>query len=87
MKGWFRTSSKPTEGGTNLRAVAMTAYEVASAMTYLHSQGVTHGVSGHVASIEDLNRARLGAAVTHLAATSILASAAALLWLLSQHLA
>lgn len=45
MKGWFRTSRKPTQGGTNVRTVALTAYEIASAMAYIHSQGVLHLVS------------------------------------------
>ncbi len=45
VKGWFRTSRLPTEGGINLRAVAVTAYEVASAMAYLHGHDVVHGVS------------------------------------------
>lgn len=42
MKGWFRTSREPTHGGTHLRTVALTAYEIASALAYIHSQGVLH---------------------------------------------
>lgn len=42
MKGWFRTSRQPTKGGTHIRAVALTAYEIASAMAYIHSHGVLH---------------------------------------------
>lgn len=42
MKGWFRTSREPTKGGTHLRVVALTAYEVASAMAYIHSHGIAH---------------------------------------------
>jgi hypothetical protein len=45
VKGWFRTSREPTRGGTHLRVVALTAYEVASAMAYLHSHGIAHLVS------------------------------------------
>jgi hypothetical protein len=45
VKGWFRTSREPTKGGTHLRVVAMTAYEVASAMAYIHSHGIAHLVS------------------------------------------
>ncbi|WIA38325.1 hypothetical protein OEZ86_001662 [Tetradesmus obliquus] len=42
VKGWFRTSRQPTHGGTHLRCVALTAYEVASALAYIHSQGIMH---------------------------------------------
>eukprot|EP00775_Hariotina_reticulata_P004061 gene4061-4308_t len=42
VKGWFRTSRLPTQGGTHLRTVALTAYEVASAMSYIHAQDVLH---------------------------------------------
>lgn len=42
VKGWFRTSPDPTKGGTHLRIVALTAYEVASAMAYIHSHGIAH---------------------------------------------
>lgn len=42
VKGWFRTSREPTHGGTHLRVVALTAYEVASAVAYLHSHGIAH---------------------------------------------
>lgn len=42
VKGWFRTSREPTKGGTHLRVVALTAYEVASAMAYIHSNGIAH---------------------------------------------
>ena len=45
MKGWFRTSRDPTKGGPDYRAVAMTALEVASAMAFLHSHDIIHGVS------------------------------------------
>lgn len=45
VKGWFRTSRDPTQGGTHLRVVALTAYEVASAMAYIHSHGIAHLVS------------------------------------------
>lgn len=45
VKGWFRTTREPTKGGTHLRVVALTAYEVASAMAYIHSHGVAHLVS------------------------------------------
>ena len=45
MKGWFRVSPSPTSGGTNLRTVALTAYEIASAMAYIHSHDVLHLVS------------------------------------------
>jgi hypothetical protein len=45
VKGWFRTSRQPTQGGTHLRCVALTAYEVASALAYIHSQGIMHLVS------------------------------------------
>lgn len=46
VKGWFRTSREPTKGGTHLRVVALTAYEVASAMAYIHSHGIAHLVRG-----------------------------------------
>jgi len=46
VKGWFRTSRLPTHGGTHLRTVALTAYEVASAMAYIHAQEVLHLVRG-----------------------------------------
>lgn len=49
VKGWFRTTRDPTQGGTHLRVVALTAYEVASAMAYIHSHGIAHLVSQHVA--------------------------------------
>ena len=49
MKGWFRTTREPTKGGTHLRVVALTAYEVASAMAYIHSHGVAHLVRLHAA--------------------------------------
>ncbi|KAF6259049.1 kinase-like domain-containing protein [Scenedesmus sp. NREL 46B-D3] len=42
VKGWFRTSRQPTQGGTHLRCVVLTAYEVASALAYIHSQGIMH---------------------------------------------
>eukprot|EP00879_Flechtneria_rotunda_P024348 GHRR01025807.1.p1 GENE.GHRR01025807.1~~GHRR01025807.1.p1 ORF type:complete len:558 (+),score=172.49 GHRR01025807.1:730-2403(+) len=42
VKGWFRTSRLPTQGGTHLRTVAVTAYELAGAMAYIHSQGLCH---------------------------------------------
>lgn len=45
VKGWFRTTREPTKGGTHLRVVALTAYEVASAMAYIHSHGIAHLVS------------------------------------------
>jgi hypothetical protein len=48
VKGWFRTSREPTQGGTHLRVVALTAYEVASAMSYIHSHGIAHLVSGRL---------------------------------------
>jgi hypothetical protein len=46
VKGWFRTCRDPTKGGTHLRVVALTAYEVASAMAYIHSYGIAHLVRG-----------------------------------------
>ncbi len=46
MKGWFRTDRRPTQGGVNLRTVALTSYEIASAMAFLHKHGIVHGVSG-----------------------------------------
>lgn len=49
MKGWFRTSREPTKGGTHLRVVALTAYEVASAMAHIHSHGIAHLVSIYIA--------------------------------------
>ncbi len=45
VKGWFRTSRDPTKGGPDYRAIAMTALEVASAMAFLHSHDIIHGVS------------------------------------------
>jgi len=47
VKGWFRTTREPTKGGTHLRVVALTAYEVASAMAYIHSHGIAHLVGRH----------------------------------------
>lgn len=49
VKGWFRTSRQPTHGGTHLRCVALTAYEVASALAYIHSQGIMHLVRSETA--------------------------------------
>ena len=44
QQGWFKTSRSPISGRADLRTVAMTALEVASAMTFLHSKGIVHGV-------------------------------------------
>jgi hypothetical protein len=52
VKGWFRTSRDPTEGGTHLRVVVLTAYEVASAMSYIHSHGIAHLVSWRVGMLQ-----------------------------------
>lgn len=45
MRGWFRTSRNPLTGAPDLRAIGLTALEVAAAMEHLHAQGVLHGVS------------------------------------------
>ena len=46
VKGWFRTSRNPVSPGTaHHRIVAMTAFEIASAMSFLHGKGIVHGVS------------------------------------------
>ena len=44
LRGWFRTNRSPTSGQPDLRTVAMTALEIASAMVFLHSNNVVHGV-------------------------------------------
>jgi hypothetical protein len=38
----MRSSALPTVGGTNLRTVAITAYEIASAMSYIHQNKILH---------------------------------------------
>ncbi|KAL3147321.1 hypothetical protein ABBQ32_002806 [Trebouxia sp. C0010 RCD-2024] len=43
QQGWFRTSRSPTAGVADLRTVAMTALEIASAMAFLHSKSIVHG--------------------------------------------
>ncbi len=45
LKGWFRTEHSLKKGTVNLRTVALTAYEVASAMAFLHKHDIVHGVS------------------------------------------
>lgn len=45
QQGWFSTSRSPLSGQPDLRTVAMTALEVASAMSFLHSKDIVHGVS------------------------------------------
>ncbi len=45
MRGWFRTDRRITKGTMDLRAVALTAYEIASAMALLHKHDIVHGVS------------------------------------------
>ncbi len=47
LRGWFRTNRSPTSGQSDLRTVAMTALEIASAMVFLHSNNVVHGVRWH----------------------------------------
>ena len=47
LRGVFRTNRSPTSGQADLRTVAMTALEIASAMVFLHSNNVVHGVCGH----------------------------------------
>ena len=47
LRGWFRTNRSPTSGQPDLRTVAMTALEIASAMVFLHSNNVVHGVRWH----------------------------------------
>lgn len=42
-KGWFRSSRNPTTSQPDLRTIAMTALEIASAMTLLHSHNIVHG--------------------------------------------
>ena len=44
QQGWFKTSRSPVSGGADLRTVAMTGLEIASAMTFLHSKDIVHGV-------------------------------------------
>ncbi len=44
LRGWFRTNRSPTSGQPDLRTVAMTALEIASAMVFLHSNSIVHGV-------------------------------------------
>lgn len=44
QRGWFNTSCSPLSGQPDLRTVAMTALEVASAMSFLHSKDIVHGV-------------------------------------------
>jgi hypothetical protein len=45
VRGWFRTSRNPLTGAPDLRAIGLTALEVAAAMDHLHDKGVLHGVS------------------------------------------
>ena len=45
VKGWFRTDRRPSQGEVDIRAVAMTAMEVASAILLLHERNIVHGVS------------------------------------------
>jgi hypothetical protein len=52
VKGWFRTNRQPTQGGTHLRCVALTAYEVASALAYIHSQGIMHLVRSSIQTLK-----------------------------------
>lgn len=42
VKGWFRTSRLPTQGGTALRVAALTGYEIASALAYIHAHNTLH---------------------------------------------
>jgi serine/threonine protein kinase len=43
VKGWFRTDRRPSQGEVDIRAVAMTAMEVASAVYLLHERNIVHG--------------------------------------------
>ncbi len=45
MKGWFRTNHQITLGTMDIRVVAITAYEIASALAFLHKHDIVHGVS------------------------------------------
>lgn len=45
VKGWFRNSVNALEeSSAHHRTVAMTAFEIASAMSFLHAKGIVHGV-------------------------------------------
>ncbi|GFH12752.1 predicted protein, partial [Haematococcus lacustris] len=42
-RGWLRDMQSGGQGRPNMSAILQTAYEVASALNYLHSHGVVHG--------------------------------------------
>ena len=44
QQGCFNTDRSAISARPDLRTVAMTALEIASAMTLLHSKGIVHGV-------------------------------------------
>lgn len=50
VKGWFRSTRSPSHGETDYRTVAVTAFEIVSAMRFLHQKNITHGVSGNLTS-------------------------------------